>query len=115
MMRTTLIVASLVALGACARSASQSAEATVPTIALEACTGKLFLEVHNPLILAVDVYEGDRNNKSAAKLIGHAPPGDTRLPVARPVTRVFAIDEKGQGMSNDPKAVTIRYQTVCIT
>jgi hypothetical protein len=115
MMRAALVAVSLVMAGACARTTATGSDGTVPTIALEECKGKLYLEVHNPLILAVDVYEGDRNNKPAAKLIGHAPPGDTRLPVARPLTRLFAIDEKGQGMSNDPKAVTIRYQTVCIT
>lgn len=109
-MQSLLFVAALVAVGACARPA-----ATVPAIAPGACTGKLYLDVHNPLTLTIDVYEGDRTRRNEAKHIGSAPPGDTRLPIARPLVRMFALDVNGQGLTMEPTASTIRYQTVCIT
>jgi hypothetical protein len=112
MTRSMLGLAALALLAACARPASTPA---VPEIGLEACKGKLFLEVHNPLALAIDVYDGDRNQRSDAKLVGNAPPGDTRLPITRPLTRIFALDVNGRGLTMEGTAAKISYQTVCVT
>jgi hypothetical protein len=111
----TRVLASLVAcmaLGGCARA---TATPPVPQIGAEACTGEFFLDVHNPLTMAIDVYEGDKTRRNEARHIGTVPPGDARLPIKKPLTRMFALDANGQGLTMDPGATTIRYQTVCIT
>jgi hypothetical protein len=112
MIRPLIGLAALALLAACAR---QAVTPDAPQLALEACKGKLFLEVHNPLTLAIDVYEGDRNQRNDAKLVGNAPPGDTRLPIARPITRIFALDANGRGLTMEGTAAKVSYQTVCVT
>ena len=94
--------------GACARAPSP------PSMAVNECRGKLYLDVHNPLALSIDIYEGDRMKRDDAKHVGTATPGDTRLPIAHPLLRTFVIDANGRGLTMENTASSVRMQTVCV-
>ncbi len=52
--------------------------------------------------------------RDAAKHIGNASPGDTRLAIERPLLRTFVVDANGRGLTMEPSATAVRMQTVCM-